>query len=84
MIKDNQTHKTFNGTLKRVANDKRSVNISDLPAGEYSVRVYDNITDYVDGLEPAYENFKTLHISPLPTAPSHTLSPSSTLLSSGI
>ena len=77
---------TFNGTLSRLPDDsdKGSVNITGLPAGEYSVRVYDNIIDYVDGSEPAYEHFETLHISSLPTAASHTISPSSTTLLSGI
>ena len=86
VIKDNQTHKTFNGTLKRVPDDsdRGSVNITDLPAGEYSVRVYDNVIDYVNDKEPAYEHFLTLHISPLPTAASRTISPSSATLLSGI
>ena len=55
---------TFNMTLHRLSDDsdKGSVNITGLPAGEYSVRVYDNIIDYIKGLEPAYEHFETLHI----------------------
>ena len=77
---------TFNRTLHKLPgdSDKGSVNITGLPAGEYSVRVYDNKIDFVNNMEPAYEHFEKLHISPLPTAASRTISPSSATLSSGI
>ena len=77
---------TFNRTLNILPDDsdKGSVNISGLPAGEYSVRVYDSKTDFINDKEPAYEHFETLHISSLPTAASRTISPSSTTLLSGI
>ena len=87
MIQDvDQSQYTINKTLQRLLqdSDKGSVNITGLPAGEYSVRVYDNIIDYINGSEPAYEHFETLHISSHSTAPSHTISRSSTILSSGI
>ena len=37
----------FNRTLLNDS-DKGSVNITGLPPGEYSVRVYDNIIDFVN------------------------------------
>ena len=44
MIQDDQSQYTINKTLQRLVqdSDKGSVNITGLPAGEYSVRVYDN------------------------------------------
>ena len=55
---------TFIGALHRLADDKDrgSVNITGLPAGEYSVRVYDGKIDFVNDKEPAYEHFETLYI----------------------
>ena len=46
MIQDDQSQYTINKTLQRLQqdSDKGSVNITGLPAGEYSVRVYD---DYI-------------------------------------
>ena len=43
VIQDDQSQYTINKTLQRLLqdSDKRSVNITGLPAGEYSVRVYD-------------------------------------------
>ena len=43
MIQDDQSQYTINKTLQRLQQDsnKGSVNITGLPAGEYSVRVYD-------------------------------------------
>ena len=77
---------TFNRTLHKLSDDsdKASVNITGLPAGEYSVRVYDSKIDFINDKEPAYEHFETLHISSFPTAASRTISPSSTTLLSGI
>ena len=44
VIQDDQSQYTINKTLQRLLqdSDKGSVNISGLPAGEYSVRVYDD------------------------------------------
>ena len=44
MIQDDQSQYTISKTLQRLQqdSDKGSVNITGLPAGEYSVRVYDN------------------------------------------
>ena len=77
---------TFNRTLHKLPDDsdKGSVNTTGLPAGEYSVRVYDSMIDFANDMEPAYEHFETLHISSLPTAASRTISPSSATLLSGI
>ena len=48
VIQDDQSQYTINKTLQRLQqdSDKGSVNITGLPAGEYSVRVYDNMEDY--------------------------------------
>ena len=45
VIQDDQSQYTINKTLQRLQqdSDKGSVNITGLPAGEYSVRVYDNM-----------------------------------------
>ena len=78
---------TFNMTLLKLPDDsdKGSVNITGLPAGEYSVRVYDSMIDFANGMEPAYEHSETFHIlSSLPTAASRTISPTSATLLSGI
>ena len=50
MIQDDQSQYTINKTLQRLQqdSDKGSVNITGLPAGEYSMRVYDNMKDYDD------------------------------------
>ena len=44
VIQDDQSQYTINKTLQRLLqdSDKGSVNITGLPAGEYSVRVYDD------------------------------------------
>ena len=58
VIQDDQSQYTINKTLQRLLqdSDKGSVNITGLPAGEYSVRVYDNMEDYSIN-NPAYEHF---------------------------
>ena len=53
--------------------DKGSVNITGLPAGEYNVRVYDNMEDN----SPAYEHCIILRTPPSPS-PSSIPSPAST------
>ena len=80
VIQDDQSQYTINKTLQRLQqdSDKGSVNITGLPAGEYSVRVYDNniISPATDTAAAAYEHSQLLHIVGL-TGPSQ-LSVSST------
>ena len=64
VIQDYQSQYTINKTLQRLQqdSDKGSVNITGLPAGEYSVRVYDNniISPATD--TAAYEHSQLLRI----------------------
>ena len=65
MIQDDQSQYTINKTLQQDS-DKGSVSITGLPAGEYSVRVYDNniispATD-IAAAAAAYEHSQLLHI----------------------
>ena len=66
MIQDDQSQYTINKTLQRLVqdSDKGSVNITGLPAGEYSVRVYDNspATD----TSAAYQHSQLIYIMKLP------------------
>ena len=85
-VENVQNGELFEGELQRLPDDsdKGSVNITDLPAGEYSVRVYDSMIEYVNDSVPAYEHSETLYISALHTAPSPTIiSPSSIMVSTG-
>ena len=63
VIQDDQSQYTINKTLQRLQqdSDKGSVNITGLPAGEHSVRVYDNMEDN----SFAYEHSLLLQIVPL-------------------
>ena len=67
VIQDDQSQYTINKTLQRLQqdSDKGSVNITGLPAGEYSVRVYDNniISPATDTAAAAYEHSQLLHIT---------------------
>ena len=67
MIQDDQSQYTINKTLQRLLqdSDKRSVNITGLPAGEYSVRVYDN-SPATDSTSAAYQHSQLVHIMELP------------------
>ena len=65
VVDNEQNEEAFNRTLL-TDGDKGSVNITGLPAGEYSVRVF----DFVNDKRPAYEHNKTLLIFSLPPAPS--------------
>ena len=62
VIQDDQSQYTINRTLQRLQqdSDKGSVNITGLPAGEYSVRVYDQEEDLLNKAQPAY---MSLHIT---------------------
>ena len=89
MIQDDQSQYTINKTLQRLQqdSDKGSVNITGLPAGEYSVRVYDNniISPATDtAAAAAYEHSQLLHIQLLHvmglTSPSPSNIISSTIL----
>ena len=72
VIQDGQY--TINKTLQRLLqdSDKGSVNITGLPAGEYSVRVYDNSPATSD-TSTAYQHSQLIHIVELPSS---SLSPS--------
>ena len=63
MIQDDQSQYTINKTLQRLLqdSDKGSVNITGLPAGEYSVRVYDN-SPATDSTSAAYQHSQSIHI----------------------
>ena len=66
MIQDDQSQYTINKTLQRLLHDsdKGSVNITGLPAGEYSVRVYDN-SPATDSTSAAYQLDQLIHIMEL-------------------
>ena len=73
-----QSQYTINKTLQRLLqdSDKGSVNITGLPAGEYSVRVYDN-SPATDSTSPAYQHSQLIHImgpQQLFSTKSHTVS----------
>ena len=81
VIQDDQSQ--YTRTLQRLQqdSDKGSVNITGLPAGEYSVRVYDNniISPATDtAAAAAYEHSQLLHIKAL--EPSPTLSHSAVVV----
>ena len=67
VIQDDQSQYTINKTLQRLLqdSDKGSVNITGLPAGEYSVRVYDN-SPATDSTSAAYQHSQLIHIMELP------------------
>ena len=64
LIQDEHSQYTINTTLQRHEGDvsKGSVNITDLPAGEYRVTVYDEIEDYMNNINPAYIHQTLLQI----------------------
>ena len=66
VIQDDQSQYTINKTLQRLLqdSDKGSVNITGLPAGEYSVRVYDN-SPATDSTSAAYQYYQLIHIIPV-------------------
>ena len=74
-------HYCINTTLQRLVSDqcKGSVNITGLPAGEYSVTVFDNMEDYINN-NPAYVYPDLIHIvtltniNPTTTTSTHTYS----------
>ena len=68
VIQDDQSQYTINKTLQRLLqdSDKGSVNITGLPAGEYSVRVYDN-SPATDNTSAAYQHSQLIHIMGLPS-----------------
>ena len=81
VLKNDQSQ--YTRTLQRLQqdSDKGSVNITGLPAGEYSVRVYDNniISPATDtAAAAAYEHSQLLHIKAL--EPSPTLSHSAVVV----
>ena len=68
VTQDDQSQYTINKTLQRLLqdSDKGSVNITGLPAGEYSVRVYDN-SPATDSTSAAYQHSQLVHIMELPS-----------------
>ena len=62
VIQDDQSQYTINKTLQRLLqdSDKGSVNITGLPAGGYSVRVYDN-SPATDSTSAAYQHSQVIH-----------------------
>ena len=76
VIQDDQSQYTINKTLQRLQqdSDKGSVNITGLPAGEYSVRVYDNMEDNI---------FAFLELLEIISDPSKSLPPNHTVYYSG-
>ena len=84
VIQDDQSQYTIYKTLQRLLqdSDKGSVNITGLPAGEYSVRVYDN-SPATDSTSAAYQHSQLIHIMELSSPyPSSIMSP--TILPSGM
>ena len=84
VIQDDQSQYTINKTLQRLLQDsnKGSVNITGLPAGDYSVRVYDN-SPATDSISAAYQHSQLIHIVEL-TSPYSSSIISSMILSSGM
>ena len=85
VIQDDQSQYTINKTLQRLQqdSDKGSVNITGLPAGEYSVRVYDNniISPATDtAAAAAYEHSLLVHITGQSITSSPTISSGTILL----
>ena len=56
LIQDEHSQYTINTTLQRHEGDvsKGSVNITNLPTGEYRVTVYDQLVDYLDEIKQAH------------------------------
>ena len=69
VIQDDQSQYTIKKTLQRLLqdSDKGSVNITGLPAGEYSVRVYDN-SPATDSTSAAYQHSQLIHLMVLPSS----------------
>ena len=67
VIQDNQSQYTINKTLQRLLqdSDKGSVNITGLPAGEYSVTVYDN-SHATNSTSAAYQHSQLIMELPSP------------------
>ena len=64
LIQDEHSQYTINTTLQRHEGDvsKGSVNITNLPAGEYRVTVYDEMEDYMDNMFPHSISLKPIHL----------------------
>ena len=61
LIQDEHSQYTINTTLRQNVSEG-SVNITDLPAGEYRVTVYDEMEDYLNNTKPAYRHHGLLQI----------------------
>ena len=64
LIQDEHSQYTINTTLQRHEGDvsKGSVNITDLPTGEYRVTVYDEMKDYVNNIFLYSISLKHIHL----------------------
>ena len=64
LIQDEHSQYTMNTTLQRRKGDvsKGSINITDLPTGEYRVTVYDEMEDYLNNINPAYTSFSLVKL----------------------
>ena len=85
LIQDEHSQYTINTTLQRHEGDvsKGSVNITDLPTGEYRVTVYDLVEDLDDNVLPAYVNPKLMEVVPLTNPNPSTTSTISLVLETG-
>ena len=81
LIQDEHSQYTINTTLQRHEGDvsKGSVNITDLPTGEYNVTVYDEMKESSMEDMVAYKHPESLQISQI-----HNLYPTSTLSVSSV
>ena len=78
LIQDEHSQYTINTTLQRHEGDvsKGSVNITDLPTGEYRVTVYDEMEDYLHKISPAFILSKSIHFKSVSDLPTPVVSPS--------
>ena len=87
LIQDEHSQYTINTTLQRHEGDvsKGSVNITDLPTGEYNVTVYDEMEDYLNEILPAYSILsmvvkKSIHRDSVSYPPTPIVSPPGILI----
>ena len=72
LVRDEHSRYTINATLQRHESDKGSVKINDLPAGVYSVSVYDQLEDTNPACTHSNEQIVPPHIEPAITIPPST------------